>query len=62
MKLRSFDPTLLYCIDSDWTTLSIGGIKLVSLGILKFDLFEDSCLHSGAGKFIPLGVRPRIKV
>ena len=28
-KLRSLDPTLLYCIDSDWTTLSIGGKKLV---------------------------------
>ena len=24
-KLRSLDPTLLYCIDSDWTPLSIGG-------------------------------------
>ena len=23
--LRSLDPTLLYCIDSDWTPLSIGG-------------------------------------
>ena len=34
-KLRSLDPTLLYCIDSDWTTLSIGGKKLVSLGTTK---------------------------
>ena len=25
MKLRSLDPTLLYCIDSDWTPLSLGG-------------------------------------
>ena len=39
-KLRSLDPTLLYCIDSDWTTLSIGGIKLVSLGTTKFSVFE----------------------
>ena len=31
-KLRSLDPTLLYCIDSDWTPLSIAGKKLVSLG------------------------------
>ena len=29
-------PTLLYCIDSDWTPLSIGGKKLVSLGTSKF--------------------------
>ena len=35
-KLRSLDPTLLYCIDSDWTHLSIGGKKLVSLGTTKF--------------------------
>ena len=35
-KLRSLDPTLLYCIDSDWTPLSIGGKKLVSLGTTKF--------------------------
>ena len=35
-KLRSLDPTLLYCIDSDWTPLSIGGKKLVSLGMTKF--------------------------
>ena len=34
-KLRSLDPTLLYCIDSDWTTLSIDGKKLVSLGTTK---------------------------
>ena len=34
--LRSLDPTLLYCIDSDWTPLSIGGKKLVSLGTTKF--------------------------
>ena len=25
-NLRSLDPTLFYCIDSDWTTLSIGGL------------------------------------
>ena len=36
MKLRSLDPTLLYCTDSDWTPLSIGGKKLVSLGMPKF--------------------------
>ena len=35
-NLRSLDPTLLYCIDSDWTPLSIGGKKLVSLGTTKF--------------------------
>ena len=35
-KLRSLDPTLLYCIDSDWTPLSMGGKKLVSLGTTKF--------------------------
>ena len=34
-KLRSLDLTMLYCIDSDWTTLSIGGKKLVSLGTTK---------------------------
>ena len=34
--LRSLDPTLLYCIDSDWTPLSIGGKKLVSLRTTKF--------------------------
>ena len=27
-KLRYLDRTLLYCIDSDWTTLSIGGKKI----------------------------------
>ena len=27
-KLMSLDPTLLYCIDSDWTTLSIGRKKM----------------------------------
>ena len=36
MKLRSLDPTLLYCIDSDWTPLSIGGKKLVSLETTKY--------------------------
>ena len=36
MKLRSLDPTLLYCIDSDWNPLSIGGKKLASLGTTKF--------------------------
>ena len=36
MKLRALDPTLLYCIDSDWTPLSIGGKKLVSLEMTKF--------------------------
>ena len=40
-KLRSLDPTLLYCIDSDWTPLSIGGIKLVSLGTAKFGVLGD---------------------
>ena len=35
-KQRSLDPILLYCIDSDWTPLSIGGKKLVSLGTTKF--------------------------
>ena len=39
-KLRSLDPTLLYCINSDWTTLSIGGKKLVSLGMTKFGVFD----------------------
>ena len=39
-KLRSLDPTLLYCIDSDWTTLSIGGKKLVSLGTTKFGVLD----------------------
>ena len=39
-KLRSLDPTLLYCIDSDWTTLSIGGKKMVSLGMSKFDVLD----------------------
>ena len=39
-KLRSLDPTLLYCIDSDWTTLSIGGKKLVSLGTTKIGALD----------------------
>ena len=39
-KLRSLDPSLLYCIDSDWTTLSIGGKKLVSLWMTKFGVLE----------------------
>ena len=34
------DPTLLYCIDSDWTTLSIGGKKLVSLGTTKIGVLD----------------------
>ena len=39
-KLRYLDPTLLYCIDSDWTTLSIGGKKLVSLGTTKIGVLD----------------------
>ena len=39
-KLRSLDPTLLYCIDSDWTTLSIGGKKLVSLVTTKIGVLD----------------------
>ena len=39
-KLRNLDPTLLYCIDSDWTTLSIGGKKLVSLGMTKIGVLD----------------------
>ena len=39
-KLRSLDPTLLYCIDSDWTTRSIGGKKLVSLRSTKFGVLD----------------------
>ena len=39
-KLRSLDPTLLYCMNSDWTTLSIGGKKLVSLGTTKFGVLD----------------------
>ena len=39
-KLRSLDPTLLYCINSDWTTLSIGGKKLMSLGMTKFGVLD----------------------
>ena len=39
-KLRSLDPTLLYCIDSDWTTLSIGRNKLVSLGMTKIGILD----------------------
>ena len=39
-KLRSLDPTLLYCIDLDWTTLSIGGKKLVSLGTTKIGVLD----------------------
>ena len=41
MKLRSLEPSLLYCIDSDWTPLSIGGKKLVSLGTTKFGVLGD---------------------
>ena len=40
MKLRSLDSTLLYCIDSDWTTLSIGGKKLMSLGTTKIGVLD----------------------
>ena len=40
IDLRSFDPTLLYCIDSDWTPLSIGGKKLVSLRTTKFGVLS----------------------
>ena len=36
-KLRSLDPTLLYCIASVWT---IGGIKLLTLGTTKFSLLD----------------------
>ena len=48
--LRSLDPTLLYCIDSDWTPLSIGGKKLVSLGTSKFGVLGGKatvlvCMH-----------------
>ena len=39
-KLRSLDPTLLYCLHSDWTTLSIGGKKLMSLGTTKFGVLD----------------------
>ena len=47
---RSLDPTLLYCIDSDWTPLSIGGKKLVSLGTSKFGVLGGKatvlvCMH-----------------
>ena len=35
-RFKVFSPTLLYCIESDWTPLSIGGKKLVSLGTTKF--------------------------
>ena len=39
-KLRSLDHTLLYCIDSDWTTPSNGGKKLVSLGTNKIGVLD----------------------
>ena len=39
-ELRSLDPTLLYCINSDWTTLSIGRKKLVSLGKTKIGILD----------------------
>ena len=39
-KLSSLDPTLLYCIDSDWTTPSIGGKKLLSLGTNKVGVLD----------------------
>ena len=50
-QLKVFlDPTLLYCIDSDWTPLSIGGKKLVSLGTTKFGVLGGKatvlvCMH-----------------
>ena len=48
--VRSLDATLLYCIDSDWTPLSIGGKKLVSLGTTKFGVLGGKatvlvCMH-----------------
>ena len=39
-KLRSLDPTLLYCIGSYWTILSIGEKKLVSLGTTKIGVLD----------------------
>ena len=45
-KLRSLDPTLLYCIDSECTTLSIGGKKLESVGTTKFgELDGEASTH-----------------
>ena len=32
--LRSLDPTLLYCIDSDWTPLTIGGHWIIQTLII----------------------------
>ena len=40
MKLRSLDSTLLYCIDSDWTTLAIDGKKLMSLRTTKIGVLD----------------------
>ena len=44
-EIKVLDPTLLYCIDSDWTTLSIGGKKLVSLGMTKLAYSMVRHLH-----------------
>ena len=49
-KLRSLDTTLLYCIDSDWTTLNNGGKILVSLGSMKIEVLNGKapvlvCMH-----------------
>ena len=40
-KLWSLDPTMLYCIDSDWTTLSIGAKTLGSVAMANFGLLDD---------------------
>ena len=39
-KLRYLDPTLLYGIDSDVTTLFIGGKRLGSIGANKFGILD----------------------
>ena len=39
-EIKVFDPTLLYCIDSDWSTPTIGGKKLVSLGMTKIGALD----------------------
>ena len=49
-RCKVFRRTLLYCIDSDWTPLSIGGKKLVSLGTTKFGVLGGKatvlvCMH-----------------
>ena len=48
--IKVFRPYPLYCIDSDWTPLSIGGKKLVSLGTSKFGILGGKatvlvCMH-----------------